>query len=84
MVEKHLSLLKWSNEPNSLLLTLTIPCKINREVLDEDGNIITSQGIIYVGDILSAAGITHDYMNKLLAATIKAIFVVCRQPNIKV
>ena len=86
LVEKHahlLSLLKWSNEPNSSSPTLAVPCAINRGVLNEDGNIIASQGIIYVDDILSA-GVTHDYMNKLLAATIEAIFVVCGQPNIDV
>jgi hypothetical protein len=48
--------------------------------LDPDGNIIAPQGNIYVNDILSA-GVLQDYMNRLLAATIEAMFTVCGEPQ---
>jgi hypothetical protein len=71
LLEKHeelLSLLKWDDLlGTSQSITPAAPCALNQGVLDNNG------GNIYVDDILGA-GVTKDYIKKLLAATIEAIF----------
>jgi hypothetical protein len=87
LVEKHtelLSLLKWDDLfAASQSITPAVPCALNQGVLDHNGNIIATDGNIYVDDILSA-GVPKDYVNKLLAATIEAIFTVCGEPQIDI
>ena len=86
LVDKHaelLALLKWDDLlEDSPAVTPAIPCALNQGVLDLDGNIIPTQGNIYVDDILGA-GVSRGYMNRLLAATIEAIFTVCGEPQIQ-
>ena len=86
LVDKHaelLALLKWDDLlEDSPAVTPAIPSALNQGVLDLDGNIIPTQGNIYVDDILGA-GVSRGYMNRLLAATIEAIFTVCGEPQIQ-
>jgi hypothetical protein len=87
LVEKHaelLSLLKWDDLLGaSQSITPAVPCALNQGVLDNNGNVIATNGNIYVDDILSA-GVSKDYVKKLLAATIEAIFTVCGEPQIDI
>ena len=87
LVEKHtelLSLLKWDDLlAASQSITQAVPCALNQGVLDHNGNVIATDGNIYVDDILSA-GVPKEYVNKLLAATIEAIFTVCGEPQIDI
>ena len=80
LIKKHaelLSLLKWDDLlAASQSITPAVPCALNQGVLNHNGNVIAINGNIYVDDILSA-GVPKDYVNKLLAATIEAIFTVC-------
>jgi len=55
----------------------------NQGILDNNGNVIATDSNIYVDDILSA-GVSKDYVKKLLAATIEAIFTVCGEPQIDI
>jgi hypothetical protein len=74
-------LLKWDELLKDFsAITPAVPCALNQGVLDPDGNIIAPQGNIYVDNILSA-GVSQDYMNRLLATTIEAIFTVCGEPQ---
>jgi hypothetical protein len=87
LLEKHeelLSLLKWDDLlETSQSITPASPCALNQGVLDNNGDVIANDGNIYVDDILGA-GVTKDYIKKLLAATIEAIFTVCGEPQIDI
>ena len=87
LVEKHaelLSLLKWDDLlGTSQSITPTVPCALNQGVLDNNGNVIATDGDNYVDDILSA-GVSKDYVKNLFAATIEAIFTVCGEPQIDI
>ena len=52
-------------------------------MIEPDGNMIPMTANIYVNDILAAAALQGN-MLKLLAAIIKAIFLVCGEPNIAI
>ncbi len=81
--KKHaelLSMIKWDECNINALKTHPHACKINQGVLDADGNLQPPTGNIYVDDILSA-GFLRDYILHLLAATIKAIFTICGEPQ---
>ena len=84
LVEKHaelFSLLKWDDLlGTSQSITPAVSCALNQGVLDNNGNVIATDGNIYVDDILSV-GVSNDYVKKLLAATIEAIFTVCGEPQ---
>jgi len=58
LVEKHAelpSLLKWDDLlGTSQSITPAVPCALNQGVLDNNGNVIATDGNIYVDDILSA------------------------------
>jgi len=60
-----------------------VPGALNQGVLDNNGNVIATDSNIYVDDILSA-GVSNDYVKKLLAAIIEAIFTVCGEPQIDI
>ncbi len=86
LIEKHaelLSMIKWDECNINAPKTQVHACKINQGVLDEDGNLLPPAGNIYVDDILSA-GFSRNYILNLLAATIKAIFTVCGEPQTEV
>jgi hypothetical protein len=86
LVEKHtelLSMIKWDKSNINAPQTCAHACKINRGLLDEDGNLLPLFGNIYVDDILSA-GFLKNYILNLLAATFKAIFTVCGESQTEV
>jgi hypothetical protein len=67
LVEKHAelpSLLKWDDLlGTSQIITPAVPCALNQGVLDNNGNVIATDGNIYVDDILST-GVSKDYVKK--------------------
>jgi hypothetical protein len=87
LVPKHKELLnkfKWCDKSDTDPdLCQAHPCDINRGVLDNLGNISVLEANIYVDDILVAAAF-KEYMLRLLAAIIEAIFLVCGVPDIAV
>jgi hypothetical protein len=86
LVKKHaelLSMIKWDECNINALKTRAHACKINQGVLNADGNLQPPTGNIYVDDILSA-GFLRDYILRLLAATIKAIFTICGEPQTEI
>jgi hypothetical protein len=87
LVDKHKNLLdelKWSDDlsprPN---LVKAFPSDINKGVMDDKGVLLPMMASIYVDDILAAAA-RRENMMKLLAAIIKAIFIVCGTPDTEV
>ena len=87
LVPKHKELLnkfKWCDKSDTDPdLCQAHPCDINRGVLDNLGNISVLEANIYVDDILVAAAF-KEYMLRLLAAIIEAIFLVSGVPHIAV
>ncbi len=78
--------MKWVEEyttHNRPALVRAVPCDINPDVLDSNGNVNPMTADIYVDDIFSAAAF-WDKMISLLAATIEAIFLVCGTPDVAV
>ena len=65
LVEKHtelLSLLKWDDLlGTSQSITPDVPCALSQGVLDNNGNVISTDGNIYVSDILRT-GVSKDYV----------------------
>ena len=85
LVDKHrelLNQLKW-NTGSTAQKTRAFRCPINTGMLNEDGTLKPVTAPIYVDDILLAAAL-KQYILRLLAAAIEAIFVVCGRPNIEV
>jgi hypothetical protein len=69
LIEKHaelLSLLKWDDLlGTSQSITPDVPCALSQGVLDNNGNVISTDGNIYVSDILRT-GVSKDYVKKSL------------------
>jgi hypothetical protein len=61
-------------------LARAIPCLINTGVLDNQGNRVLFPARIYVDDALRFA-ISKENMEQVLAALIKAIFVIMGAPD---
>jgi hypothetical protein len=76
-----LDLLKWQETPLGTKLLQAFSCDINPGIKEEPGTITPLSANIYVDDILAAAAF-KKYMERLLAATIEAIFIVCGRPDI--
>jgi hypothetical protein len=86
LVYKHrelLDLLKWQEAPSEVKLVQAFSCDINPGIKEEPGIITLLSASIYVDDILAVAA-HKENMERLLAATIKAIFIVCGIPDISV
>ena len=86
LVNKHrelLDLLKWQETPLCTKLVQAFSCDINPGIKEEPGTITPLSANIYVDNILAAA-VFKKYMERLLAATIEAIFIVCGRPDISV
>ncbi len=86
LVQKHRELLdtwKWQEDaPIEHGLVQAFACEMNPGVMKEEPGVCTPLSAnIYFDDILVAA-VHKKTMERLLAAIIKAIFVVCGQPNI--
>ncbi len=87
LVEKHkdlLDLLKWDEKhTHQLELVQAFGCKINQGVKNELGKIKPLTANIYVDNILGALAF-KEYVIRLLAAIIEAIFMVCGRPDVAV
>ncbi len=76
-------MLKWEEIDPSAKLTPTFSCTINCGIMDDARNWIDLSACIYVNNALMLAH-NVDHMKKVLAATIKAIFVVIGEPDVAV
>jgi hypothetical protein len=81
--KKIIDMLKWEEIDPSAKLTPAFSCTINCGNIDDAGNRIHLPTCIYVDDALMLA-LDVDYMKMVLAAMIKAIFVVMRKPDVAV
>ncbi len=78
LVVRHntfIDMLKWEEIDPSTKLTPPFSCTINCGIMDDAGNQMDFLARVYVDDALMMA-LNVDYMKMVLAATIKAIFVV--------
>jgi hypothetical protein len=76
-------MLKWEEIDTSTELTPAFSCTINCGIMDDAGNWIDLPACIYVDNALMLA-FDIDHMKMVLAATIKAIFVVIGEPDVPV
>ena len=84
LVAKHrkfLDMLRWDiqNDESQLDLVQAIPDAFNKGVLDEQGNRLPTESEVFVDDLLLAE--VHEYMERALAAALKAIFTLLGQPE---
>jgi hypothetical protein len=81
--KKFIDILKWEEIDPSAKLTPAFSCTINHGIIDDAGNWIDLPNGIYVDNALMLA-LDVDHMKIVLAAMIKAIFVVMGEPNVVV
>ncbi len=81
--KKFINMLKWEEIDPSAKLTPAFSCTINYGIMDDTGNWIDLLARIYVEDALMLA-LDADHVKMVLAATIKAIFIVMGKPDIAV
>ncbi len=84
LVIKHkyyLDMISWEEtDPTALITQAIIPCSINKGTLDAQGNRAKLPARIYVNDALVLA-LSKCHMMQVLAALIKAIFVIIGKPD---
>ena len=86
LVIKHkdlLDALSWDDSPAELSFVKAVRCELNKGVLNDDSSLSPPQAEIYVDDIMTASA-RKEWILRLLAAIIEAIFVVCGRPDIAV
>jgi hypothetical protein len=86
LVVKHktfIDMLKWEEIDPSAELTPTFFCTINHGIMDDAGNWMDLPARIEVNNALMLA-LDIDHMKMVLAARIKAIFVVMGEPDVAV
>jgi hypothetical protein len=81
--KKFIDKLKWEKIDPSAELTPAFSCTINRGIIDDAGKRIDLPAHIYVDDALMLA-LDVNHIKMVLAAMIKAIFVVMGEPNVAV
>jgi hypothetical protein len=81
--KKFIDMLKWEEIDPSAELTPAFSCTINCGIIDDTRNRIDLSACIYVNDALMLA-LDVGHMKMVLAATIKAIFVVMGEPDVAV
>ncbi len=81
--KKLIGMLKWEEIDPSAKLTPAFSCTINCGIIDDAGNRIDLPARIYADNALMSA-LDVNYMKMVLAAMIKAIFVVMGEPNVAV
>ncbi len=81
--KKFIDMLKWEEIDPSAELTPAFSCTINHCIIDDAGNHIDLPARIYVNNALMLA-LDVDHMKMVLAAMIKAIFVVMGEPKVAV
>ena len=86
LVIKHkdlLDALNWDDSPAVPSFVRAVRCKLNKGVFNDDSSLSPPPAEIYVDDIMTASA-RKEWILKLLAAIIEAIFVVCGRPDIAV
>jgi hypothetical protein len=86
LVIKHktfIDMLKWEEIDPSAELTPAFSCTINCGIMDDAGNQMDLSARVYVDEALMLA-LDVDHMKMVLAATIKAIFVVIGKRDVAV
>ncbi len=78
-----IDMLKWEEIDPSAKLTPEFSCTINCGIMDDAGNWMDLPAHIYVADALMLA-LDINHMKMVLAAMIKATFVVMGEPNVAV
>jgi hypothetical protein len=81
--KKFIDMLKLEEIDPSSELSPKFSCTINRSIIDDAGNRIDLPARIYVNKALMLA-LDFDHMKMVLAAMIKAIFVIMGEPNVAV
>jgi hypothetical protein len=76
-------MISWATQDPALDLARAIPCLINTGVLDNQDNRVPLPARIYVNDALMLAT-SKENMEQVLAALIKAIFVIMGAPDTSV
>ncbi len=83
LVIKHkyyLDMISWEETNPTALITQAIPCSMNKGTLDAQGNRAKLPARIYVNDTLVLA-LSKCHMMQVLAALIRAIFVIIGKPD---
>ncbi len=83
LVIKHayyLDIIAWKKPDPTALITQAVRCSINKGTFDAQGNRMKLPAIIYVDDALVLA-LSKCHMKQVLAALIKAIFVIMGKPD---
>jgi hypothetical protein len=83
LVIKHkyyLDMISWEETDPTALITQAIPCSMNKGTLDAQGNREKLPARIYIDDTLVLA-LSKCHMMQVLAALIKAIFVIMGKPD---
>jgi hypothetical protein len=81
--KKFIDMLKWEEIDPSAELTPAFSCTINHGIMDDARNWIDLPACMYVDDALMLA-LNADHMKMVLAAMIKAIFIVMGKPDVAV
>jgi hypothetical protein len=81
--KKFIDMLKWEEIDPSAELTPAFLCTINRGIMDDAKNRIDLPARIYIDDALMLA-LDVDHIKMVLAATIKAIFIVMGESDVAV
>jgi hypothetical protein len=76
-------MLKWEEIDPSAKLTPALSCTINHGIMDDAGKRRDLPAHIYIDNALMLA-LNTDHMKMVLAATIKAIFIVMGKPDVAV
>jgi hypothetical protein len=83
LVIKHkyyLDMISWEETNPTALITQAVPCLMNKGTLDAQGNRAKLPARIYIDDALVLA-LSKCHMMQVLAALIKAIFVIMGKPD---
>jgi hypothetical protein len=81
--KKFIDMLEWEEIDHSAELTPAFSCTINCGIMDDAGDRIDLPACIYVDDALMLT-LNADHVKMVLAATIKAIFIVMGEPDVAV
>jgi hypothetical protein len=81
--KKFIDRLKWEEIDPSAKLTPAFSCTINRGIMDDAGNWIDLPACMYVDNALMLA-LNADHMKMVMAAMIKAIFIVMGELDVAV
>jgi hypothetical protein len=76
----YLNMISWEETDPTALINQAVPCSMNKGTLDSQGNRAKLPARIYVDDALMLA-LSKCHTMQVLAALIKAIFVIMGKPD---